>query len=215
MPCGSNACLTRFISAISSARQLERQEPRLGEADAVLAADRPLQRDDAFEQHALRLVRALDLVRRRCGSTMMLTWMLPSPAWPKHGMRSRNCAFEPIDEREQLRDPALRHDDVVVELERRDHLAATATARGGRARAPARSASSRARRTSVAPASRHARSTRVASSATAAGQAVDFEQQERAGPFGRQRSDVRGCARPPRANRRRSARAPPARPARG
>ena len=37
----------------------------LAESDAVFAADRPLQRDDAFEQHPLGLVRPLDPLRRR------------------------------------------------------------------------------------------------------------------------------------------------------
>ena len=50
MPSGSKARLTRFISAISSSRQLDRQELRLGEADAVFAADRALERDHAFEE---------------------------------------------------------------------------------------------------------------------------------------------------------------------
>ena len=62
MPCGSNAALTRFISAISSGDSSIGEERRLREADAVLAADRPFERDDAREQRALGLVRARDLV---------------------------------------------------------------------------------------------------------------------------------------------------------
>ncbi len=61
-PCGSNAAFTRFISAISSGASSIGDERRLREADAVLAADRPFQRHDAFEQQALGLVRALNLV---------------------------------------------------------------------------------------------------------------------------------------------------------
>ena len=96
------------------------------------------------------------------GSTMMLTWMLPSPAWPKHGIRQAGTrGLMRVDEREQLGNPPLGHDDVVVELERRDHLAATATARGARATAPA----ARPRRARAALRSRRprgsARSTRV------------------------------------------------------
>ena len=215
MPSGSKACLTRFINAISSCDSSIVEEPRLGEADPVLAADRALQRDDAFEQHALRLVRALDLARRRCGSDMMLTWMLPSPAWPNHGIRRPNSRLQPVDQREELRDPALRHDDVVVELERARSSSATATAPGGRATAPARSASSRARRTSVAPASRHARSTRAASSATAAGTPSTSRSRSAPVPSGASERTFRALRPPPRASRRRSARAPPGRRARG
>ena len=54
------------------------------------------------------------------GSTMMLTWMLPSPAWPNDGMRQLMSVAQPLDQREELRDSTARHDDVVVQLQRCD-----------------------------------------------------------------------------------------------
>ena len=125
------------------------------------------------------------------GSTMMLTWMLPSPAWPKQRNPQPELAgADAIDEREQFRDPSLRHDDVVIELERRDHLQRQRELAAHAPQLLRARASSRARRTSVAPASRHACSTRSASSSTAAGDAVHFDQQDGAGAFRRERAHV-------------------------
>ena len=63
MPFGSNAALTRFISAISSGDSSIGRYARLREADAVLAADRAFERDDPLEQLALGLRRAGALLR--------------------------------------------------------------------------------------------------------------------------------------------------------
>ena len=67
MPFGSNACLTRSISAIVVGRELEAEILRLREADAVLAGDRAFERDDAFEQLALAPLGTRASRRRRPG----------------------------------------------------------------------------------------------------------------------------------------------------
>ena len=59
---------------------------------------------------------------RSFGSTMMFTWMFPSPAWPKHGMRSRSLCRDRWTSVEQRRDSRLWHDHVVVELQSGNHL---------------------------------------------------------------------------------------------
>ncbi len=56
MPCGSNASLTCFISAIVSGVSCMPTVRRLRESDPVLTADRALERDDALEQYALGVV---------------------------------------------------------------------------------------------------------------------------------------------------------------
>ena len=70
-------------------RHLERQVLRLREADAVLAGDRSLERDDALEQRLLGRADAGVASSGSLASTMMLTWMLPSPTWPKRGNQQR------------------------------------------------------------------------------------------------------------------------------
>ena len=62
MPCGIERLLHALHQRDLVRRQLEGQERRLREADAVLAADRSFERHDAFEEYALGLVRAAHLV---------------------------------------------------------------------------------------------------------------------------------------------------------
>ena len=111
---------------------------------------------------------------------MMLTWMLPSPTWPKHGIRRENRAARSSDQVEQLRHARLGHDDVVVDLERGDHLERRARSRAAPPTAPRARRRSAARRTSVAPASRHARVDPRGFGVHLFRQAVDFDQEQRA-----------------------------------
>src|SRR5688500_11151122 len=101
--------------------QLQVQILGLGEADAVLAADRALERHHPFEQDALRLVGAAHLVvvaRRHHDVDVDVA----VAGVPETGDAEAEVAFEPLDEGEQLRDPPLGHDHVMVELDRRDRL---------------------------------------------------------------------------------------------
>ena len=161
MPFGSNAAFTRFISAISAGRQLEAEIRRLREPDAVLAADRPFERHDAFEEPPHRLVRRAPASLLSCSSVpasgiMMLTWMLPSPACPKRRDRQPALLLDVLDEREQLRHAAARHDDVVVELDGRDLLQRGESSRRS-CQMSSRSASDARACTSIAPAPRGTR----------------------------------------------------------
>ena len=55
--------------------------------------------------------------------------MLPSPAWPKHGISSRCRARTRLDQVEQLRHAAARHDEVVIDLARRSARSANDSSR--------------------------------------------------------------------------------------
>ena len=96
-----------------------------------------------LEQLALRLPARAPARPASSGSTMRLTWMLPSPAWPKRRRSRRSyVALQRVDHVEQLRDAAARHDDVVVDLQRgRSRAAPARVSRRDAPRASSRSAS--------------------------------------------------------------------------
>ncbi len=122
----------------------------------------------------------------------MFTWMLPSPACPNDGIRRSNSRLQPIDQREQLGDPAARHHDIVVVLDRGNHhqrerqLAADPP---------------QLRALRVVPGATHFNRLRVTARALDAlcvlqhggGPAVHFEQQNRAGSLGRERPRLLGA----------------------
>ena len=154
--------------------------------------------------------------RRPSGSTMMLTWMLPSPAWPNDGDRAgRSAALQFCDERRTAPGRGPWHDDVVVELERGPSPCSASESSRRTRQSSSRSASSRARRTRRRPPCHGTRARRATiSSSTAAASAVHFDDAARARC--RQAATRRaecGSARR-RASPRRSARARPARRAR-
>ena len=213
IPSGSNACLTRFISAISSADSSSGRNGALAKPiPCSPLIDPSSATTPANSARSASCARAISSASSL--STMMLTWMLPSPAWPKHGIRRSKRSPDLADEREQLGDPSLRHHHVVVELQRRNHLQ--------RQRQLAAHAPQLLPLGFVAGAQHFGCAGCAARRFDAAGffvdrfgDAVHFEQQERRRAFRRERPHARDCGRPPRASRRRSARAPPARRARG
>ena len=126
MPWGSNAAFTRFMRAITSSESSRPMYALLREADAVLAADRPLERHDAFHQRADSLRRArhgLGVGRIHHHVDVDVAVAGVSEA------RDAQAVFgaEPLDQIDQFRDAAVRHDDVVVQLERRDGAKRVAT----------------------------------------------------------------------------------------
>ena len=107
--------------------------------------------------------------------------MLPSPAWPKHGISSRYSRRSAIDEVEQLRHAAARDDDIVVDLARRQRAQRDTTARAAPPRSRRDPRRSPAVARSSAPAALAGARTRVGLLLDARGHAVDLDDQHRAG----------------------------------
>ena len=165
MPCGSKAAFTRFIRAISSA---ESSRPRYG------ALVKPMPCSPLIEPSSSKTpinnfrsaVFARDNASRSPGGTMMLTWMFPSPAWPKQAIDKfasrrmvstsvNSCGTRPRGTTTSL-----------LSFTGEMFFSAADSSRRIR-QISSRSASSPARRMSVAPAARQASSTRAISSSAA------------------------------------------------
>ncbi len=90
-PFGSKACLTRFITAIvsgdtSSGRYFAFEKPMpCSPVTEPSSATTP-------SNSACSVTRTRALVSGSLASTMMLTWMLPSPTWPKAGISRPDSA---------------------------------------------------------------------------------------------------------------------------
>ena len=116
MPAGSNAAFTRFMSAIWSAESSIDRYGALGEADAVLAADRSLERHDTLEEQTFGLTRALQFV------CVALVHHQIDVNVPISGVTERRDAKTKLAREiaygiEQLRNSPAWHDDVVVDLQ--------------------------------------------------------------------------------------------------
>ena len=116
MPLGSNARLTRFISAISSAESSIGEERRLREADPVLAADRSFERHDAGKERALGLVRARDFL-----GVVLVDHDVDVDVAVAGVPEARDAQAEALaniaHQRKQFGNPSLRHHDIVVQLQ--------------------------------------------------------------------------------------------------
>ncbi len=135
MPCGSNACLIRRMSASTSGVEFETDVPRLGEADAMLAADRALERQHAPEQFRLGVTRpghgvGVIGLHHQVDVDVAVAHMTETRD------RQREPRLEPVDQVEQLRNPALGHDDVVVDLRGRRSPSGPEKFRAGPATVP-------------------------------------------------------------------------------
>ena len=202
MPCGSNACLTRFMSAIVSGVSSRPRYAAFVKPMPCSPLIDPSSATTPLEQLPLRPRARAGARRRSSGGDHDVDVDVAVADVAEARNRQSESRLELVDELEQLRNAALRHDDVVVELERRDRLAATARARAGRARAPARSASSCGAQ-HFGRAGLAARLLRRASASAGdlLGQPVDLDQQQRAGAGRRERRAAEVVARPPRATR--------------
>ena len=168
MPFGSKACLTRAISAITSGDSSRPRYARFRESDAVLAADRSFERDHAFEELAFGFRRAPHLVGI-AGIDHQVDVDVAVAGMAEARDQQPVLATHALDELEELRHAAARHDQVVVDLARRERAQRDTTARGALPRWRRAPRSFAARRTSIAPARGRRRATRSASSSTPAG----------------------------------------------
>ena len=112
----------------------------------------------------------------------MLTWMLPSPACPKH-------VLQPVDQLEQLRDTAFRHDDVMVVLDGRDRSQRVRELAADPPQLLARRLVGRSQHLGGAGVTTRPLDT-CGFFIDGLGQPIDFEEEQRTGPFRCERADI-------------------------
>ena len=163
-PCGSNACLTRFISAIS---------PGPSSSERKRAFEKPMPCSPLIDPSSETTPSNNSLTARSPrsaavgsdGSSMTFTWMFPSPAWPKHAIRSPCSRRSRSTSSSSCGTRARGTTTSLFSFFSEIAFSAGESSRRSRHRR-SRSSESAARTTSIAPLSRHTRSTRCASSAT-------------------------------------------------